>query len=142
MRHLWRYGISLVIVDHGRGFPVQAETSLHGFQQLTHSGAVDGDFDLDAPVAFEVDDGEGLARFVEGVLRDVLGALMAFGAQSAALAVRFVGVGAGCAVRAVAGECFHDEELVVVGEAGVGCWYGREADLAGAGRHDWFGEYG
>ena len=40
---------------------------------------------------------------------------MAFGAEAAAFAVDFVRACAGGAVRGVAGECFQDVELVVVG---------------------------
>lgn len=118
-------------------FPAQAQTALHGFEEFTHDGAVSGNFHLDASVAVEVDDGEGLAGFGEDVLGYVEGALVAFGAEGAAFAVGVVGVCAGSAVRGVAREGFHYVEFVVVGEAGVGCWDGSEADLAGAavGRH-------
>ena len=46
-----------------------------------------------------------------------------------------IGVSAGGAVAAVAGEGFHDIDLVIVGEATVTDRYGREASVAGGGRH-------
>ena len=56
-----------------------------------------------------------------------------------------VRVRAGGTMRAVAGEGFHDVDLVVMGKAAVGGRYGRKAGLADGGRHGfggtgWFGE--
>ena len=76
-----------------------------------------------------------MAGSVEDVLGNVEGSLVAFGAKAASFAVHFVWTCAGGAVGGVAGECFHDIELVVVGETRVGHRDGREADLTGWGSH-------
>lgn len=112
------------------------QTPLHRLQEFADGGAVGGDLDLDALVTLAVHEGVGQAGFVEDVLRDVLGALEASGAEGAALAVDVVRVGAGGAVGAVPCEGFHHVELVVAGETGVGGRDGGEADLADGGRHD------
>lgn len=127
--------VSLVVAGGG-GFTAQVQATLHCLEEFADGGAVGGDLDLDALVAVEVDDGEGLAGFVEDVLRYVLGALEAITAEGAASAVDVVRMGAGGAVRAVSGKGLHHVELVVVGEAGVSGRDGGEAHLADGGRHD------
>ena len=72
---------------------------------------------------------------VEDVLGHVEGSLVAFRAKAASFAVHFVWTCAGGAVGGVAGERFHDIELVVMGETRVGHRDGREADLTGWGSH-------
>lgn len=140
-RRVWlddaRGDLIIRIIADRLHLPPQTQAAFHGFEQFTDDGAVDWDLHLYATVTVEVDDGEGLAGFGEDVLGYVEGALVAFGAEGAAFAVGVVGVRAGRAVRGVAGEGFHDVEFVVVREAGVCCWDGSEADLAGAaeGRH-------
>ena len=109
-----------LVVPGGGNLAAQAEAALRRLEQLSHGGAVGGNLHLHAAVAIEVDDGEGPAGFVDGVLRDVKGALVAFGAEGAAAAVGFTRVRAGRAAGGVSGEGFHDVELVVVGEARVG----------------------
>lgn len=106
--HHPRGDVVRLVVAGGGDPPAQAEAAFHRLEQLADDGAVGRDLHLHAPVALEVDDGEGLAGFVEDVLGDVEGPLVAFGAETAAFAVDFVGVDAGGAVRGVAGEGFHD----------------------------------
>lgn len=135
LNHSWRDGIILIIADR-LDLPSQAKSPLHSLEQFTHGTAVGGDLHLHATIAIEVDNGVGLPSAIEDVLGDVQGSGVAFGAEAAAFAVDFVGMGALEAAGGVAGEGFHDVELVVVGEARVGCWDGGEADLArGGGRH-------
>lgn len=129
--------IVLVIADRSL-LTAESQTSLHGLEQFANDVTIDRYLDLDALVAFEVDDGEGLAGFVEDVLGNVLGALVAFRAKSFAFEVSLVRMSTGDTVRSVTGERFHDVELVVTGKAGVSGRYGREADLADCGRHDRF----
>ena len=126
----WRDWIILIVADR-LDFPSQAKTALHGFEEFTHDAAVCWNLYLHALIAVEVDNRQGLAGFDEDVLCDVLRAGMAFGAETAALAVHIVRVCADGAVRGVAGKGFHDVEFVVVGEAGVGYRYWSESYLAG-----------
>lgn len=60
---------------------------------------------------------------------------MALGAEAVAVAVHEVRVGAVRAVGTVAGKGFHDVELVVLGESGVGRGDRGEAGLSDGGRH-------
>ena len=116
-------------------FLPEPQAALDGFQKPAHGVAVAGDLNLASLVPLQIDDREGLPGFVEDVLRHVQGALEAFGAQRSSGKVHRVGIGAGRAVGAVPGEGFHDVDLVIAGEAGVGCWDGREAGLAEGRRH-------
>lgn len=76
-----------------------------------------------------------MASSIEDVLGNVEGSLVAFGAEAASFAVHFIWTCAGEAVGGVAGECFHDIELVVMGKTRVGHGNGREADLTRWGSH-------
>ena len=76
-----------------------------------------------------------MAGFIDDVLGDVAGSLVAFRAKAASFAVHFVWACAGGAVGGVAGERFHNIELVVMGETRVGRSDGGEADLTGWGSH-------
>ena len=126
----------ILIVTYGQGLPSESQSTLHGFEQFANDTAVGWDLNLDATILVEIDDGERLACAVEDILGDVGCAGVAFGAETAALFVHVVRVGACQAVGGVAGEGSHDVEFIVVGEAGVGCRYGSETDLAGScGRH-------
>lgn len=69
---------------------------------------------MDPTIAVKVDDRVCFACFLHDVLGDVDGALVALGAERFTVPVDFVRVGALGAVRGVAGEGFHDIELVVV----------------------------
>ena len=91
---------------------------------------------------FEIHDREGLATFVKDVLGDVESALEPFGAERAAFQVDGIWVGTGGAVTAMAGEGFHDIDLVIMWEATVRGRYGREASLTDSGRHGGGGLYG
>ena len=83
-----------------------------------------------------------MAGSVEDVLGDVESSLVAFGAEGAAFPMEIVRVRAGGAVRGVAGECFHDIELIVVGKTRVGGGNWRKAYVAGWGSHGFFLEDG
>lgn len=119
----------------GRNLSADAKAAFHGLEQVPDDGAVGRDLHLHSVVVLEVDYGECLAGSVEDVLGDVEGTLVAFGAESTAFAMEVIRVCAGGAVRGVSGECFHDIELVVVGQTRVGGGDGREAYLAGWGSH-------
>ena len=99
----------------GRNLSADAKAAFHGLEQVPDHGAVGGDLHLHSMVVLEVDYGECLAGFVKEVLGDVEGTLVTFGAEATAFAMDVIRVCAGGAVRGVAGECFHDIELVVVG---------------------------
>ena len=75
---------------------------------------------MDALALFEVDEGVGLPGFVVEVLRYIQCALVPSGTESAASTEDVVGVDAGAAMGGVAGEGFHDEELIVTGQPRVG----------------------
>ncbi len=108
--------VGCVVADRLQ-FPSQSQSALHGFEEFAHDAAVGGDLHLYGSAIVHVDDGECLPRFVEDVLGDVEGALVAFGAEAASLAVDFVWACTGGAVRGVPGEGFHHVEFVVVGKA-------------------------
>ncbi len=70
---------------------------------------------------------------------------MSFGAEGIAFLMDLIWMRAGGTVRGVAGECFHDIELVVMGQARISGGNFGEADLARrarlagcGGRHNWF----
>ena len=86
--------VGAVIAD-GRGTLHDAEATLHGSEKGAHGFAIGRDFDLHALVAFAVDFGVAFAALAVDVLRDIECPLMAFGAESAAETVDFVGIRAG-----------------------------------------------
>ena len=99
----------------GGNLSAYAKAAFHGLEQVPNHGAVGWDLHLHSMVVLEVDYRECLAGFVQDVLGDVEGTLVAFGAEGTAFAMDVIRVCAGGAVRGVSGECFHDIELVVVG---------------------------
>lgn len=101
------------------GLSAQTETALHGLEQVAHDFAAGGDLDVDALIAFAVEEGEGLAVTPVKILSHVAGALVTLGAQRAPLTVNFVGARARGAVRGVSGKRLDHVELVVAGWARV-----------------------
>lgn len=114
--------VVVAVGDDGLGdlSPSEIQAVLHGFEEPADGVAARGDLDVGAVAGDAVDDGEGLPALVVEILRDVEAALVAARAEGSAAAEGVEGACTACAVGGVPGEGFHDEELVVLGESGVG----------------------
>lgn len=83
------------VIAGGRGTPLQAETTLNGFEQAANGLTARRDFNLHALIAFAIDLGISLAGLVVEVLGDVQGALMTFEAEGSSPLMHVVGMGTG-----------------------------------------------
>ena len=100
--------------------PSQSEAPFERFQELADDVASLWDLDVHALALLALDDRVCLAPLIVEVLRHIQCALMPSRAEASSPTKGFIRVCAGTAVRRVSGKCFHNEELVVARQPGVG----------------------
>ena len=115
LNHPRRDQICLIIAGYSH-FPTEAKAAFYSLEQFSDNGAIGWDLHLHSAIAIKVDYRECLAGFVvEDILGDIEGSLETFGAEATAFTVDIIRMCTRGTMRRVAGECFHDIKLVIMG---------------------------